>query len=58
MKNIRFLFLSNNQSTPRNGHLDVSNAVNGPWLKMTDFTCVLSRKQQKKRFNLMKINHF
>ncbi|CAF2772833.1 unnamed protein product [Rotaria sp. Silwood2] len=30
-----------NQSAPRIGHLDVSNAFNGPWLKIIDFTCVL-----------------
>ncbi|CAF5129386.1 unnamed protein product, partial [Rotaria magnacalcarata] len=32
-----------NQSTPRNGHIDVSTAFNGPWLKVKDFTCPLSR---------------
>ncbi|CAF0902320.1 unnamed protein product [Rotaria sordida] len=32
-----------NQSTPRNGHIDVSNAFNGPWLKVKDFTCPLSQ---------------
>ncbi|CAF1081816.1 unnamed protein product [Rotaria sordida] len=31
------------QSTPRNGHIDVSNAFNGPWLKVKDFTCPLSQ---------------
>ena len=34
---------SNNQSAPRNIHIDVSNAVNGPWLKVKDFSCPLSR---------------
>ncbi|CAF0885690.1 unnamed protein product [Adineta ricciae] len=32
-----------NQSTPKSGHLDVSNAFNGPWLKVKDFTCSLSQ---------------
>jgi hypothetical protein len=32
-----------NQSTPKNGHIDVSNAFNGPWLKVKDFTCSSSR---------------
>ena len=35
---------SGGYSAPRNGQLDVSNAVNGPWLKVKDFTCLLSRK--------------
>lgn len=39
---------SNNQSTPKDGHLDVSNALNGPWLKMKDFTCLTSGKTKKK----------
>jgi len=34
---------SDNQSTPKSGHIDVSNAFNGPWLKVKDFTCALSR---------------
>ena len=34
---------SNNQSAPRNIHIDVSNAVNGPWLKVKDFSYSLSR---------------
>jgi len=45
-KRIMFFFglvFSDNQSTPRSGHIDVSNAVNGPWLKVKDFTCPLSR---------------
>ncbi len=45
-KNYVFFFglvFSDNQSTPRSGHIDVSNAVNGPWLKVKDFTCPLSR---------------
>ncbi|CAF4466895.1 unnamed protein product [Rotaria socialis] len=32
-----------NQSAPRNGRIDVSNSFNGPWLKIIDFTCVLSQ---------------
>lgn len=36
--------LSGGYSAPRNGQLDVSNTVNGPWLKMKEFTCLLSRK--------------
>ncbi|CAF3717650.1 unnamed protein product [Rotaria sp. Silwood1] len=32
-----------NQSTPRSGHIDVSNAFNGPWLKVKDFTCPISQ---------------
>ncbi len=37
---------SDNQSTPKNGHLDVSNALNGPWLKVKDFTCLITRKKR------------
>ncbi|CAF0833713.1 unnamed protein product [Rotaria sordida] len=33
------------RSTPRSGRLDVSNAFNGPWLKIIDFTCILSRNK-------------
>lgn len=34
---------SENQSTPKNGHFDVSNALNGPWLKVKDFTCLFTQ---------------
>ena len=37
------MVFSDNQSTPKSGHIDVSNAFNGPWLKVKDFTCPLSR---------------
>ena len=37
---------SDNQSTPKEGHLDVSNALNGPWLQVKDFTCLLTRKNR------------
>ena len=47
-KLVYFLHSSANQSTPRDGHLDVSNALNGPWLRMKDFTCSLTRKTEKK----------
>ncbi len=39
------LICSENQSTPKNGHFDVSNTLNGPWLKVKDFTCLLTRKK-------------
>lgn len=32
-----------NHSTPRNGHLDVSNALNGPWLQVKTFTCAFGQ---------------
>ncbi|CAF2827857.1 unnamed protein product [Rotaria sp. Silwood2] len=34
---------SDNQSTPKSGRIDVSNAFNGPWLKVKDFSCSLSQ---------------
>ncbi|CAF0781501.1 unnamed protein product [Adineta ricciae] len=37
-------------SAPRNGQLDVSNAVNGPWLKVKDFTCLLSQGNKNEFF--------
>ena len=40
---VYFFFFSDNHSTPKNGHIDVSNAFNGPWLKVKEFTCPLSR---------------
>jgi hypothetical protein len=41
---------SDNQSTPKNGHLDVSNALIGPWLKVKDFTCLITRKTRNSIF--------
>jgi len=40
---IIYVVFSENQSTPKNGHIDVSNALNGPWLKVKDFTCLLTQ---------------
>jgi hypothetical protein len=45
-----FLFFSENQSTPKNGHFDVSNALNGPWLKVKDFTCLLNQENKNDFF--------
>lgn len=42
------LAFSNNQSTPRDGHIDVSNALNGPWLTMKEFTCLPTGKTSEK----------
>ncbi|CAF1426534.1 unnamed protein product [Adineta steineri] len=39
-----------NQSTPKTGHIDVSNAFNGPWLKVKDFTCPLSQANKNDLF--------
>ena len=38
------VIFSDNESTPKDGHLDVSNAIHGPWLTVKDFTCLLSCK--------------
>jgi len=51
------LFSSDNRSTPKNGYLEVSNAFKGPWLKVKDFTCLLSRKR-KKMLNLINDKRF
>ncbi|CAF3992242.1 unnamed protein product, partial [Adineta steineri] len=39
-----------NPSTPKNGHIDVSNALNGPWLKVKDFTCLPSEENKNDFF--------
>lgn len=49
MIHFEYLFISDNQSTPKNGHIDVSNAFNGPWLKIKDFTCPSSRMIYRQR---------
>jgi len=43
-----------NQSTPKSGRIDVSNAFNGPWLRVQDFHCPLTRTTNDFFFTALK----